>query len=339
MEDFFSRYSADQIRYVIAANAPETADSEFTWKDFQTRCNAELLGKFGNLANRILVFVRNNCEGKAPPFHQLQQVDQDFLTQVNQLAQQAAGQYETFRLRRASQIFMDLAQLGNAYFDSKRPWQDAKKPETRAAMETTLACCLQCLKVLALISYPIIPETASKLWQMLGYQTDLKAASWKEIIDTALPPGQILPEPKVLFARIEDEQIAQEIAKLHAMTKRQVPKKEVEYAPLNDLIDIEDFRKADLRVGIILSAAAVPKSKKLLKLEVDLGFEKRIIVSGISQHYKPEDIVGKKVVVVANLKPATLMGIQSQGMILAASWDQALKILEIEDLPAGSVIS
>jgi methionyl-tRNA synthetase len=234
---------------------------------------------------------------------------------------------------------MELAQLGNVYFDSKRPWQDAKKPETRSTMETTIRCCLECLKTLALISFPVIPDTANKLWHLLGYPSDLGKASWNEVLKSQLPEGQKMSEPKILFSKIEDGQIAEEIAKLHALSAQHAPEKKVDYAPLRELIEIDDFRKIDLRVGVILSAIAVPKSKKLLQLEVDLGFEKRTIVSGISQHYKPEDVVGKKVIVVANLKPATLMGVQSHGMILAGSWDTDLKVLQADDLPPGSVIS
>lgn len=341
LEDFFKRYTTDQIRYAIAANAPETSDSEFSWKDFQLRCNTELLGKYGNLVNRTLVFAKNQCEGKIPAYGPLTEIDAKFLENVRQLAEQARECFETFKLRRATQVIMELAQLGNVYFDSKKPWQDAKNPETRPAMETTISCCLECLKTLALISSPIIPETANKLWQLLGFTTSLEKGSWKEILNTPLHEGQKMSEPKILFTKIEDAQIDEELKKLqalsatHALTQEQ----KIDYAPLGDLIEFDDFCKIDLRVGQVLSAVPVPKSKKLLKLEVDLGFEKRTIVSGISQHYKPEEIIGKKVIVVANLKPATLMGIQSQGMILAGSQAQQLKLLEIADLPPGSSVS
>ncbi len=155
LDDFFARYSADQIRYTIAANAPETSDSEFTWKDFQMRCNAELLSKYGNLINRVLVFAKNNCEGRIPSMHELQPADRKFLEEIQRLIDKAATCYESFKMRRARQIIMELAQLGNVYFDSKKPWKEAKQVETRLSMETTIACCFECLKGLALISYPI----------------------------------------------------------------------------------------------------------------------------------------------------------------------------------------
>ncbi len=353
LDDFFERYTADQIRYTIAANAPETADSEFTWKDFQMRCNTELLGKYGNLVNRVLVFAKNNCESKVPSQDTLTAGDRQFLSSVQELVQEAADCYEQFKLRRAVQVIMELAQLGNSYFDNQRPWKIAKQPETRQAMQTTIACCLECLKCLALISAPIMPTTADKVWKMLGFTTDLQAHEaaclqdkWQLIAKTPLTQDQTMEEPKILFTKIEDSQIAEEVSKLQGMANKETTSPSViqaevtpSYKPLQPLIDFEEIKKLDLRVGVVLQAEAVPKSKKLLKLTIDLGFEQRTVVSGISQQYKPEQLLGKKVVLVANLKPATLMGIESQGMILAASWQNEVKVLEVPDLPAGSSIS
>lgn len=340
LESFFKSYSADQIRYAIAANAPETSDSEFTWKDFQLRCNTDLLGKFGNLVNRVLVFAKNNCASKAPGQHALQAIDIQFLSDVQKLVEQSQVAYETFRVRRASQLMMELAQLGNVYFDAKKPWQDAKQPETKQAMETTIACCLECLKALALISAPIVPTASAKVWQMLGFEKTLNQLGWHEVVSHKIALGQQLKDPQILFIKVEDEQIEKEVATLKKMSDDQAKaQKTVAYVPQKEAIDIEEVRKLDLRIGTVLSAVNVPKSKKLLQLEVDLGFEKRTIVSGISQSYTPEQIVGKKVVVVANLKPAVLMGIQSQGMLLCGSWDSSLEAISIPSLPNGSVVS
>lgn len=339
IEDFLTKYTVDQIRYTIAANAPESSDSEFTWKDFQLRCNAELLGKYGNLVNRVLVFARNQCNQKVPKRNALDEKDQEFLKSIKELVEQIADCYRNFKLRAASQLMMDLAQLGNVYFDYKKPWQTAKQPETRPAMETTIACCLECLKALALVSFPIIPETANRVWHLLGYQNDLKDVAWNETVSTSIPEGQTLQEPKILFQKIEDAQIEEEIAKLHTMKAKMEAKAAPAFVPLKPLVDIEDVKKLDLRVGIIKKAVNVPKSKKLLHLEVDLGFESRSIVAGISQAYKPEELIGKPVVIVANLKPATLMGLESQGMVLAANKDGMLEIVSVEKLPPGSVVS
>lgn len=337
LDDFFTRYTADQIRYALAANAPENGDSEFTWKDFQLRCNTDLLGKFGNLVNRTLVFAKNQCEGKVPAMQNLSEADSLFLDQIKQKALEAEECYRTFKIRKASQLIMELAQLGNIYFDSKKPWHSIKQQETRYDAENTIACCLECLKILALIAYPIIPGSATKVWKLLGNRSELENTNWQIITNTALPAGQMLPEPQILFGKVEDDQIAREIETLHSLSSK--ANKPKNYVPLKEAIDIDLMRQVDLRVGQVLSAKAVPKSKKLLHLEVDLGFEKRSVVSGIAQSIKPETLIGKKLILVANLKPATLMGIQSQGMILAAEWDNNLELPGITDLPPGSIVS
>lgn len=214
LESFLKRYSVDQIRYTIASNGPETADSEFTWKDFQQRCNSDLLGKYGNLANRVLVFIKNKCEGIIPPTNALENVDKEFLKNIKDLASQAAISFASFKLRRASQYMIEIAQAGNIYFDSKKPWTDAKQEETRARMETTLACCIECLKVLSLVSSPIIPETSAKLWQMLGFSSSVEDLGWDKVLELPVSPNQAISQPVVLFQRIEDAQIDEEILKL-----------------------------------------------------------------------------------------------------------------------------
>ncbi len=310
LENFFKQFTADQIRYAIASNAPENQDSEFSWNDFQARCNNELLGKYGNLVNRTLVFAHNNCEGKAPLIQHLQEIDQQFLQKIKQLTQEADDAYAHFRLRKASQAIMDLAQAGNIYFDAKKPWVAARSALTQQDMFNTIGCCLECLKALAITSFPIIPTAAEKLWNMLGFKTPLSHAKWDEAIATPLPAAQILHKPEILFAKIEDSAIRQEIDKLHQMSAK---------PPAKEQITIDAVRKIDLRVATILHVERIPKSKKMLKLTVDLGTEQRQVLSGIGE--KLEDInslVGKKVLFVANLKPALLMGQESQGMILSA---------------------
>lgn len=342
LKDFFERYSADQIRYTIAANAPENSDSEFTWKDFQMRCNSELLGKFGNFVNRTLVFAQKYCDAKVPALVNLTEDDQFFLQQVQELAARAEESYEGFSLRRASHNLMELAQCGNVYFDKKQPWKDS----AGQSAQTTIACCLECVKALAVIAAPIIPTAASRIWTMLGFSDPLEKQGWSQALKTPLKPGLALPAPAVLFSRVEDENIQKEIDKLQLLIKnfeKPAEKKEENEKkpcpPLKELVDIGDVQKLDLRVGVIEEAVAVPKSKKLLKLRVDIGLEKRTIVSGISQHYQPEQLIGKKVVIVANLKPAVLMGVESQGMLLAGGDGVVLEILELDKLDAGSVVA
>lgn len=347
LDDFLTRYSADQIRYTLAANAPETSDSEFTWKDFQQRCNIDLLGKYGNLVNRVLVFAKNHCQNQTPKVFHLEPIDQAFLQQIQTLLKEIQESFNTFKLRKACLQLMELAQAGNIYFDSKKPWLDAKNEQSKGRMETTIACCIACLKALALASFPIIPDTAKRVWKMSGQTEDLESLSWSEtsekIADISRYAGQSLGQISILFSKIEDDQIEQEIEKLHKMAQEVNFKKENEKAipqeipPFKPPISFDEMQKLDLRVGTIKEANPIPKSKKLLKLMVDLGLETRQIVAGIHQSYKPEQLIGKKVVVAANLKPSVIMGVESQGMILAASDHQDLELVTA-NLRAGSIV-
>ncbi len=320
---FFQKFTADQIRYTIAANAPENQDSEFTWKDFQRRCNTELLGKYGNLVNRTLVFTQAHLHGKIPVLHI---PDEEFLSHIKTLMHQIAEAYDTFHLRKASQLIMELAHAGNAYFDAQKPWK-----ATPEAQQSIIANTLKCIQLLALASYPIIPATAEKVWHLLGYTQSLTTKTWKEILNEPLQAGRALPAPQILFQKVEDEVINMEIAKL------ETPKVE---APKSPTVTIDEFRKVELRIGQILSAERVPKSKRLLKLSVDMGKETRTIVSGIGE--KMDDLsflVGKKVIIVANLPPATLMGVESQGMLLAATLSDGIELPELKDAKPGDLVS
>lgn len=212
LDRFFTHFTTDQIRYTIAANAPETQDAAFSWKDFQLRCNSELLGKYGNLVNRVLVFIQNKCDGKVPAAPQLEEEDRSFLVQMERLIQEAEDAYSHFHLRKASQLMMELAQEGNGYFDRKKPW---KAEESR---EATVSCCLHCLKLLSLISYPIIPESAEKVWRFLGESAPLAEQRWEALISKPLPSGRSLPKPEVLFTRVEDALIERELALLSGLS-------------------------------------------------------------------------------------------------------------------------
>ncbi len=336
LKEFFTLYTADQARYAIAANAPETSDSEFSWKDFQMRCNAELLGKFGNFVNRVLVFAKQHCQGKMPS---LGVQDGHFLKQINDLVDASARSYEKFHLRKACQTLMELAQCGNAFFDARKPWTLAKDPAQKEELDTVIALSIECIKNLALMASPIVPVAAEKIWRMLGYSSELAKGGWDAIHKTAVPTGQKLNEPEILFRRVEDEEIELQVRKLGEKIKEVRPMSTATYQPLKPSIAYDDFGKLDLRVAQVLEAVKVPKSKKLLKLQVDLGFEKRTIVSGIALSYEPEQLIGRKVIIVANLAPATIMGIESQGMVLAASLESSLELPQIQNLAPGSSVS
>jgi len=306
------------------------------------RCNSELLGKFGNFVHRVLVFAKQHCHGKVPKHGVLSDADVQFVVRMQELVETAAQHYQGFSLRKASQTLMELCQLGNTYFDGKKPWALAKDPALRAELDTTIALCLRCIQLLALVASPLVPETAQAIWHLLGYSTVLANGSWKTIVETAIPAGQPLGESKPLFRKIEDEEITAQITKLSALKapeKQSMQQTDVVYEPLKETVQFTDFSKLDIRVVTVLEAVPVPKSKKLLKLTVDLGFEKRTVVSGIALHYTPEQLIGKKVLFLANLTPATLMGVESQGMVLAASLGQVLELPGVQTAVPGSRVS
>ena len=337
LDQFYARYTIDQTRYAIAADAPETSDSEFSWKEFQKHCNAELLGKFGNFVHRTMMFAHQQCSGKIPTLHSsVHEDEQDrlFLEKINLLCDFAAQCYDGFHLRKACQTLMELAQTGNSYFDSKKPWAMAKNPEQRTQLETCITCSLYCVKALALIASPLIPESAQKIWQQLGFSSMLEKQNWNEVQKMELTAGQKLGTPEPLFRKMEDAEVTEQVEKLGA--KEEIVTKS--YEPVKSTISFDHFQTFDLRVALVLEAERVPKAKKLLKLRIDLGFEQRTIISGIAQHYEPDQLVGKKVIVVANLAPANIMGIESQGMLLAAKDGDVLEIASIQHLPPGSSV-
>ncbi len=212
LDEFLNNYTSDQIRFAIASNAPETTDSEFGWKDFQLRCNSELLGKYGNLVNRVMVFAKKQCGAAIPTFGALGQEDKNFLEKIGKLADLIESSYGEFKLRQACRLIMELAAAGNVYFDSKRPWKEVK--ENPAAMQTTIRCCLECLKVLALVSSPVIPIAADKVWKMLGHTTCIDKQSWDAVLAEPLQEGALLGQPIILFRKIEDTEIEKELEKL-----------------------------------------------------------------------------------------------------------------------------
>jgi len=339
LEEFLKRYDVDQIRYYLAANAPETSDSEFTWHDFQQKCNSDLVGKFGNFIHRTLVFIQNKNGGLYPKIDTLDAADKAFLEAIDKKVDEIEAAYAGYRVRLASSLIMELATLGNTYFDAKKPWQLAKSPDTAKQMQTMLWACLECIKTLALVSHPIIPETSKKILALLGIDDDCQAIGWKGCRKKA--QGKKLVMPQVLFSKIEDEQITKEIAMLAATSQDAKP---IEQDPLvekekSKLVTFDEVKKIELRVAKVLQCEKVQKSNKLLKLTVTLGDHERTIVSGIAHKFCPEEMVGKHIVVVANLQPAKLMGIESQAMMLVGGSDDNMQILECANLAPGSIVS
>lgn len=309
LEDFPGKQ--DVLRYVLTANAPETKDNDFTWKDFQAKNNSELLAIFGNFINRTLVLTQKYYQGKVPAKGDLSKLDKETLAELASFPNRIGKSIENYRFREAVTELMNLARLGNKYLTETEPWKTIKTDEKR--VETILNIALQISANLALLAEPFIPFTSKKLKAMLGLLTE---SNWAMTGSSDLvQEGSVLPKPSLLFERIEDKEIEAQVQKLMD-TKKANEALEKQVSPAKEDINFDDFSKMDIRVGTILEAEKVAKTKKLLKLKVDTGIDQRTIVSGIAEYYKPEDIIGKQVSVLVNLAPKTLRGIESQGMIL-----------------------
>ncbi len=302
----------DVLRYVLTASAPETKDSEFTWKDFQTRNNSELVGIYGNFINRAVVLTHKFYEGKVPSKSELTELDEATLAELAAFPARIADSLENYRFREALASIIDLARLGNKYLADTQPWHVIKTDPAR--VDTILNIALQISATLSIVSEPVLPFTADKINTQFG----LSGKTWKDAGNAdLLPDGQIIGEASLLFEKIEDHVIEKQIQKLHdARRMNELEGKVV--APVKPEIQYDDFAKMDIRIATITEAESVPKSKKLLKLKVDIGIEQRTVLSGISEHFKPEEIIGKKVLYLANLAPRKMMGMESHGMILMA---------------------
>ncbi|MGG9970337.1 methionine--tRNA ligase [Ferruginibacter sp. SUN002] len=317
----------DVLRYVLCSNAPETKDNDFTWKDFQDRNNSELVSIFGNFVNRTWVLMHKLCNGKVPPLHAdiVDEKDKALIEAIQHSKTKIQNNLEEYKFRDALFDVIDLARTGNKYMQEKEPWIVAKQltqnPDAQKSIDNCLHLCLQLTANLAIFINPFLPDTAKKMIGMMKVVE--KMLDWENAGKIKLlSVGYSLREPQLLFRKIEDEEITAQIEKLKAgLVKAETPKMEENKSEISNLkseIVFDDFAKIDLKVGTILSAEKVEKADKLLKLEVDLGFEKRTIVSGIALHFNPEDIINKQVVVVANLAPRKMRGIESNGMILMA---------------------
>lgn len=302
----------DVLRYTLTANAPENKDNDFTWKDFQAKNNNELVAIFGNFINRVVVLTNKYYNGQVPPAGELSEIDKDTLEQLKQFPDVIAKSIERYRFREASQEMMNLARLGNKYLADEEPWKVIKEDEERT--KTIMNVALQIAAGLAVVSEPFLPFTSSKLKSILQIDDSL---SWNDIAekDVLISDNHQINKAELLFSKIEDTTIEAQLNKLEATKKaNEAANKVVE--PQKDTIQFDDFTKMDIRIGTIVAAEKVAKTKKLLKLTVDVGIDTRTIVSGIAESFKPEDIVGQQVSVLCNLAPRKLRGVESQGMIL-----------------------
>ncbi len=325
----------DALRYYLTAIAPETKDSEFTWKGFQDSLNSELVAIFGNFVNRTFVLMHKLCKGKVPPLHTdiMDDADKKLFEDILQAKSTVENSIEAYKFRDALFEVIDLARKGNKYMQEKEPWIVAKQlgddgqptPDAQKKIDNCLHICLQLTANLAILINPMLPFTAKKLCYMMKVVD--KMLEWENAGKTKLlSTGYSLRAPELLFRKMEDAEVSEQVEKLKNKSKRLMEEqaKKTDTAPaetaekVKATINFDDFAKIDLKTGTITAAEKVEKADKLLKLEVDLGFEKRTIVSGIALHFEPAAIIGKKVVVVTNLAPRKMRGIESNGMILMA---------------------
>ncbi|MCU6768992.1 methionine--tRNA ligase [Barnesiella propionica] len=318
----------DVLRYVLTANAPETKDNDFTWKDFQARNNNELVAILGNFINRALVLTHKYFEGKVPACRELTEYDEETLKEFTGVKAEMENYLEHYRFRDALKEAMNLARIGNKYLADTEPWKLAKTDMARVG--TILNLSLQISANLAIAFEPFLPFSAAKLRSLLG----MNHCNWNILGSTdILPVGLQLKEPELLFEKIEDSAVEAQIQKLQE-TKKANEIKNHQTTPVKENVEFDDFLKLDIRVGKVLECQKVPKADKLLQFKIDDGLGGRTIVSGIAKHYTPEELIGKEVCFVANLAPRKLKGIESQGMILSAE-DAGGKLIVIQ--PAADV--
>ena len=326
----------DELRYVLTANAPETKDNDFTWADFQARCNNELVAVYGNFVNRALQLTKKYYDGIVPECGQLTDTDRQTLSEFSQVKERVEALLEEFKFREAQKEAMNLARIGNKYIADEEPWKVIKTDPER--VKTVIYISLQLTANLAIAFEPFLPFSSARLRAMLNMDT----FRWDDLGKTdLLPSGKQLGEPSLLFSKIEDETIKQQMDKLEATIKANAAA-EAKAAPVKDTITYDDFQKLDIRVGTVLECERVPKMKKLLRFLIDDGLERRTIVSGIAQWYEPEALVGKQVLFIANLAPREFKnGLVSQGMILSAEdYDGTISVTTVEHaVKAGSQVS
>lgn len=325
----------DVLRYVLTANAPETKDNDFTWKDYQARNNNELVAVYGNFVNRALQLTQKYYNGIVPECGELTDYDRATLDEFKDVKQKVEALLDNFKFRDAQKEAMNLARIGNKYIADEEPWKVVKTDPER--VKTIIYISLQLTANLAIAFEPFLPFSSKKLREMIN----LDNFSWDELGSTEiLPAGKQLAKPSLLFEKIEDDVIQAQVDKLLA-TKKANEAAEAKAAPIKENISFDDFQKLDIRVGTVLECERVPKMKKLLKFLIDDGLEKRTIVSGIAQWYEPEQLKGKQVCFIANLAPREFKnGLVSEGMILSAeNWDGSIAVTTVEhEVKAGSEV-
>ncbi len=313
LDDYLKDFpgKTDLLRYVLCSILPEQKDADFTWADFQSKNNNELVANLGNFVNRALVLTNKYWGGVVPSKGELTDLDKDVIAQLNEYPNKISASIEKHRYKEALAELMKLSALGNKYLAENEPWKLIKEDEVR--VKTIMNIALQITSALAILSEPFLPETSGNLKEMMN----LSGLSWENLSEENIQAGHQINKPSLLFERLDDAVVEEQRAKLQkAKETAEAAAKTLE--PQKDTTTFDDFQKMDIRVGTIIEAEKIKKAKKLLKLKVDTGIDHRTVVSGIAQFYKPEDIIGQQVSILVNLAPRTMLGIESQGMILMA---------------------
>ena len=334
LHDYLEHFEANYLRYALGVTLPESKDSDFSWKDFQNRVNNELVAVFGNFVNRASSFIEKYADSVVPPMVDPQPIDVEMLGAIDTQRQKIEFAYEHFRFREVVQEGMQLARLANKYFTDTEPWKTRKTNET--ACFNSLHVSIQVVAALSVLMEPILPESMKMLRRQIGLSDSIE---WSKISSSMLTVGQSLQAATLLFQKIEDDSIQLELDKLQNSLKDLSTESTVDYPALKSPIQFDDFLSLDLRVGVIVEVEEVPKSNKLLAFKVDIGVEIRTILSGIKKHVDKDTVIGQKVTVVCNLESRTIMGIESQGMIvMAESPEGRLHFVESQAVK-GSILS
>ncbi len=334
LEEFLENFEADSLRYCLTQNMPETKDSDFSWKDFQSRHNNELADILGNFINRTVTFAHKYFNGKVPTPGIFDELDEQLINTLKTAPEKIGKFIDDFQFRPAMKEYMDVARFANKYFNDQEPWHSIKSSPEKCA--TTINLCLQTVRSLAILMHPVLPFTSQKVWDLLNLRGKPEEQFWDNAAEIKLDAGQGINKPTILFKKIEDKSIDREIEKLKEIQNNAQSDSVEESA-----IDYNYFQKIDLRVAEILQAEKVKKTDKLVQLKIKIGNENRTIVAGVAEHYSPEDLIGKKIVVVYNLEPSKIRGINSQGMLLAArDGDGNLALLTTDnEIDSGSKVS
>jgi len=334
LEEYLEHFEADLLRYVLGTTLPESKDSDFSWNDFQSRVNSELADILGNFVFRTLSFTERFFDGAVPKLSNPTELDLNTLKEIENQKQKIETAYNSYKFREAIAETMHLARIGNRYFTETEPWKTRK--ENPEACGNTLNVCVQISAALSILFHPVLPAKMSKLRNQLGVPGTLQ---WDDVTSDLIPAGQIVEQGEILFEKIEDEAVQEQIDILEKRAAESTGKSDKDYEPLKETATFDDFVKLDFRAGKITDAKKIKKSKKLLNITVDLGFEKRTILSGIAEFFKADEIIGRSVVVVANLAPKKMMGIESNGMILMGEDTEGkLHFVETDSEPGSSVM-